>query len=346
MPTSRSARALRTIEALQARVQRDEGGRGIAALLRPNMLLAAAEALVAPPPNPAQSGVLLLTGFPCLRERTPPVESDGPPGAVALAFTLLALGRAPVTMLIEDHSVGVLESCAAASGVSAAAIAAFPTADRWSSADDARLDALHAGACGIVSIERAGEAADGTCYTMRGLPMGASLLGPLNAVARPGRGAITVGIGDGGNELGMGSLHDDIARTVKLGDKIGCVVPADAPLVASVSNWGGYALSCAVAVLEWDAGRRGDGSVSIAPSADADTPAARHLRRLVHDRDMARSALLACSAAGAVDGITAAGDGSCDGMPLETHLELLDELRAITLEGLQSGGAGGMGESE
>ena len=54
---------------------------------------------------------------------------------------------------------------------------------------------------------------------------------------------------------------------------------------------------------------------------------------------MARRALLACSAAGAVDGITAAGDGSCDGMPLETHLALLDELRAIALQGLQAGGA-------
>ena len=100
-----SSRALRAIDALQARIQRDEGGRGIAALLRPNQLLTAGETLLQSPISNSQSGVLLLTGFPCLRERKPPIESDGPPGAVALAFTLLALGRAPVTMLIEDHSV-------------------------------------------------------------------------------------------------------------------------------------------------------------------------------------------------------------------------------------------------
>ena len=84
--------------------------------------------------------------------------------------------------------------------------------------------------------------------------MGPSLLGRLNAVAQPGGGVATVGIGDGGNELGMGSLHADIVRTINLGEQIGCVVPSDAPLVASVSNWGGYALSCAVAALAWRMG--------------------------------------------------------------------------------------------
>ena len=322
-----SSRALRAIDALQARIQRDEGGRGIAALLRPNQLLTAGETLLQSPTSNSQSGVLLLTGFPCLRERKPPIESDGPPGAVALAFTLLALGRAPVTMLIEDHSAKVLEGCAAAADVQDATVASFPTRDRWSADDDARLDALRAGACSVVSIERAGEASDGTCYTMRGLPMGPSLLGGINRVAQPGDGTLTIGIGDGGNELGMGNLHADIVRTIKLGEQIGCVVPSDAPLVASVSNWGGYALSCAVAVLDWDA--RG--------SDDAGrTSAEAQLRRLVPDREMARRALLACSDAGAVDGITAAGDGSCDGMPLEAHLNLLDELRAIALEGMES----------
>ena len=56
--------------------------------------------------------------------------------------------------------------------------------------------------------------------------------------------------------------------------------------------------------------------------------------RPVDDDLLAERALLACSAAGAVDGITAAGGGSCDGMPLETHVALLEELRAITLEAM------------
>ena len=325
MPTR--PRTLRAIQALQARIQRDEGGRGIAALTRPNQLLAAAQALAqVPPEDEGRRGVAVLTGFPCLRERSPPVESDGPPGAVALAFTLLALGRQPVTMLIEDHSSHVLRACADAAGAPAAEVGAFPTRDRWSAGDDARLDAIHAGVCSVVSIERAGDAADGACYTMRGFEMGPSLIGPINTLAQPGRGVPTVGIGDGGNELGMGSLIADIARNIPLGDKIGCVVPADAPLVASVSNWGGYALSCAMAVLTWDDAVRAGGAAAGSPEG--------FLRRLVPDREMARRALLACSEAGALDGITQEGDGSCDGMPLEVHLEVLDELREIALEAM------------
>ena len=330
-----SARATKAIRAMQARVQRDEGGRGIAALVRPDQLLTAAQTLLQPPPSATRGGVLLLTGFPCLRERTPPVESDGPPGAVTLACTLLALGCTPVTMLIEDHSAKVLQSCADAVGASGAAVAAFPTQDRWSTADEARLDALLDGASSVLSIERAGDSADGTCYTMRGLPMGPSLMGRINQVAMPGRGVRTIGIGDGGNELGMGSLHDDIVRSIPLGGQIGCVVPSDAPLIASVSNWGGYALSCALAVLAWDtawdSGMRRQGMSAAAGASDS---GGQFLRNLVPDSAAARRTLLACSEAGAMDGITGAGGGSVDGMALEVHLEVLEELRVIALDGM------------
>ena len=141
----------------------------------------------------------------------------------------------------------------------------------------------------------------------------------------------------------MGSLRDEIARAVPLGEKIGCVVPSDAPLVASVSNWGGYALCCAVAVLTWDArvsapsaAAPADGGGGGGAGSADDAEAAAHLQRFVPDREAARRSLLACSAAGAVDGITAAGDGSVDGMPLEAQLEVLDDLRAIAIEAMRS----------
>ena len=46
-------------------------------------------------------------------------------------------------------------------------------------------------------------------------------------------------IGDGGNELGMGSLREEIYAHIPNGETIGCVVRSDAPIVASISNWGG-----------------------------------------------------------------------------------------------------------
>lgn len=329
---TRSSVALRAIEALQARVTRDEGKRGIAPLVHPGQLLAAAEVMVRAPASTSRRGFLVLTGFPCLRERKPPIESDGPPGAVALATTLLALGRSPVTLLIEDHSEHALQSCLQAAGCPAQ-LAVFPTDDRWTEAEDARLGALRAGACGLLSIERAGNSVDGVCYTMRGFPMGETLLSRrINSVASAD--VPTVGIGDGGNELGMGSLIADIAKHVNLGEKIGCVVAADAPVVASVSNWGGYALCCAVAMLTWD-DARGASSQQLPTEADEDA-ALTHLDEFVPDMETARRTLLACSAAGAVDGITAEDGGSVDGMPLEAQLVVLEELRAIAVAAMRT----------
>ncbi|XP_067403194.1 D-glutamate cyclase, mitochondrial-like [Emydura macquarii macquarii] len=57
------------------------------------------------------------------------------------------------------------------------------------------------------------------------------------------------GIGDGGNELGMGKVKEAVRRHIKNGDVIACDVEADFTIVAGVSNWGGYAVACALYVL-------------------------------------------------------------------------------------------------
>ena len=90
---------------LQAIVQQDEGARGIGALVHPGALATAAQTLLEAPKH---GSVLVLSGFPCNRERSPPGETDGPPGQVALAHTLLGLGR-QVTLLDEHHHRKALE---------------------------------------------------------------------------------------------------------------------------------------------------------------------------------------------------------------------------------------------
>lgn len=55
----------------------------------------------------------------------------------------------------------------------------------------------------------------------------------------------TIGIGDGGNEIGMGTIPwKIISENIQngLGGKIACSIPTDATIVAGVSNWVGYAL--------------------------------------------------------------------------------------------------------
>lgn len=57
-------------------------------------------------------------------------------------------------------------------------------------------------------------------------------------------------LGDGGNELGMGKVFQKILdSSIPNKQEIACIVPTNHLIIASVSNWGGYALAAAAAVL-------------------------------------------------------------------------------------------------
>ena len=59
----------------------------------------------------------------------------------------------------------------------------------------------------------------------------------------------SIGVGDGGNELGMGKVLDRIIRDVSHGETIACVTAADYLITAGVSNWGGYAVAVALYLI-------------------------------------------------------------------------------------------------
>jgi hypothetical protein len=62
-------------------------------------------------------------------------------------------------------------------------------------------------------------------------------------------GPVTLGVGDGGNEIGMGKVPwDVIRRNIPGGAVIACRVAADHLVVAGVSNWGAYALAAGAAL--------------------------------------------------------------------------------------------------
>lgn len=232
------------LERLQQVVQRDEGGRGMKALVTgPNELEGTARALLqvilprrsstlAPP------HVIVLTGFPCLVDREPPCETDGPPGAAAIARALFSLG-CRVTLPIEKHSACVLDKCVKACfvndngrmanfpkdgsatqmsvpalvdnrGLPLPQVVSFPVGRDWDAAAEARLMELvnDKDMVAVVCIERAGEAKNRICHTMRGIPMGKDLLAPrineelLGFLSETKHSAISIAIGDGGNELG------------------------------------------------------------------------------------------------------------------------------------------------
>jgi hypothetical protein len=65
------------------------------------------------------------------------------------------------------------------------------------------------------------------------------------------KGAITtIGIGDGGNEIGMGNVKEKVIQHIRNGEDIACNVAVNHLITAGVSNWGGWALAMAVFVLQ------------------------------------------------------------------------------------------------
>jgi len=355
--TSKAAQDV--VSKLQALVQTDECSRGIGNLVEaagPGVLLQAARDLVS-----SRSGrVVVVTGFPCMQvgavdedgnsaSGLSPQETDGPPGAAAIARASWKLG-ADVVLAVERPNAGVLQA-AVKEAVELGSISSaqsteqevsvkkvqiaetlhlhvFPAQHFWNSGAEKALVELSEGLPGrptnFISIERAGPSPDGTHRTMKGRVMEDTLLGPLERLFTHSPRAIdahitTTGIGDGGNEVGMGSplVFEQVKATVSQGEEIACVTPCDNILVCSVSNWGGYALAVASAVVAADA--------KIFPSVT------ESLNALVGPRSQAEKVLQATVHAGARDGITGA-DNSVDTLPFARNLDLLEELRAVAME--------------
>ncbi|KAJ1425206.1 hypothetical protein B484DRAFT_432144 [Ochromonadaceae sp. CCMP2298] len=187
---------------MEALVQRDEGGRGIADLLLPpgELFNAALEASQA-------KSVIIITGFPCMIDHTPPTETDGPLGALAIARSLLQLGT-HVTLVTDECNEEVLLACAAAAAswtegdntgditgdTTTATTATTGTArgvmrlesfpPHMGQQEHSRLTSLRDSHNLVIAIERAGPAADGRYLTMRARDM-THLVAPLEMLLLP-----------------------------------------------------------------------------------------------------------------------------------------------------------------
>jgi hypothetical protein len=235
--------------------------------------------------------VLITTGFYILKTGTP--ETDGPPGAVAIGRALERLGRR-VLHVTDPVSAALMKGLTGPDQV-----LTFPVVDEAASRTHARelLD-RHRPAL-LISIERCGRTAAGCYLNMRGLDVSADT-GQVDFLFD---GSIpSVGVGDGGNEIGMGNVADAVAASGTLVSDP-CVTRVDKLVIASVSNWGGYGL---VAALSSIVGR------DLLPTVDEE-------RRLVE-----RTAAL-----GAVDGTTGEADGKVDGFLPEVTAEILTDLRKL-----------------
>ncbi len=282
---------------LEHLIARDVGGRGIAPLAA-----AAAGGLARAGAALADArAVTILTGFYIPAAIPPAAENDGPIGAAFLAAALARVG-VPVRVVTDHACAPVVEAAIAAAGLADTCPVSAVAADAVSSGEALEaIIAKHDAAppSHIIAIERCGPTRDGAPRNARGEDISAHNA-PLERLFTPP--AYRIAIGDGGNELGMGSLPADlIAGNIRHGDVVACRVPADALIVAGVSNWGGAALALLV------------GGAAVTDRVNG----------AEHDR-----LLQAIAAAGAVDGIRRAPSLSVDDLDAAVHRELIDALVA------------------
>jgi hypothetical protein len=236
------------MEGLVARIEaliHEDVGRGITALCAAARggLFTAASAIAAE----AQPRIGILTGFFVPAGTPPAAETDGPAGAALLALGFSRAGI-PCRVMTDAPCRSACEAALAGAGLTDIPVDSAPL-------DDAIAVWRNSGINWAIAIERCGRAADGTLRNMRGEDIGAHAT-PMDDLftAGPWR---TIGIGDGGNEIGMGALPTRlIADHVAHGAAIGCVTRAEHLIVAGVSHWGAYALIAALAAAreEWRSG--------------------------------------------------------------------------------------------
>ncbi len=333
---------------LEAIIQRDVNNRGLATYARENLLTACAGDFVqtchslaaADPPV-----VAIVTGFYIPAANAG--ETDGPLGALFLARALRRMGGS-VIIFSEQLCAKALESAARGLthegeyGIVSLTVDDGPVQaweeSAWLMAYMRRmmLDVAPR-TTHLIAIERAGpshsprsiqaqhrrghvpldeflaqvpEEHFNQYHTMRGQVI-SGFMEPAHrlfefpdAEVRP----VTIGIGDGGNEIGMGKIPwEVIARNVPGGGLVACRVPTDYNIVCGVSNWGAYALAAGVWHLR---GRPLDPAIF---SAEAE--------RQLWEKVLQQAVL--------VDGITGQRTLTVDGLSWDDYIRPLEEIVAL-----------------
>ena len=286
------------IASIENLIARDPGGRNVFGLVVADQLRLAAQSLR------LAKRVAIVSGF--YIPQAGAGETDGPPGAKTLGVALEQIGvevdyltDAPNARIFQAMGLKPIvlpnESEGTAAGITGYLDRRTPT---------------H-----LLAVERLGRGPDGRYRNMHGVDVSATTA-PLDELFLEGtrRGITTIGIGDGGNEIGMGKVFVDVLDTANAAMAaehgvqtatdvtLATTVSTDFCVTAGVSNWGAYGLAGALSVLE---GR------DLLPSVEE---AARDVERAVRE-------------GGAVDGVTCRREPTVDGLDLADSIRMLENIR-------------------
>jgi hypothetical protein len=334
-----------TLEAIRDIIQEDVGNRGLRTDPEDNLIthtagdFAAACRSIAQTPN---ASVAVVTGFYIPHAEPPCGETDGPLGALFLARALTPL-EIKVVLVTDEFCRPALEAGLAAAGLTGSVpLVLLPSgkpAQTLSAADYRRAFADRAGPLThLIALERVGPShtpeslrahpattpevveqfhrevpADrhGRCHTMRGRDITAHMSPahlPFEAGGTRAPRPTTIGIGDGGNEIGMGKVPWDVVRrNIPGGGLVACRVPCEHLIVCGVSNWGAYGLAAGIRLLR-----------GAKPDAELFEPEReRELLRVMVEQGPL------------VDGVTGKPTVTVDGLDFEGYAELLRRLGAM-----------------
>lgn len=256
----------------------------------------------------------IVTGV-VFQPHLPHGEIDGLIGAVTLGTALVRMGHS-VDILVEAEVSPVMKALIGEAGLTAQV---RDTSNK--PPNELRGWASEYGLA--VAIEKIGTNRKGVRHSIVGTPFPSDdgvvdeLFVEMNRNGKP-----TIGIGDGGNEIGFGAIFEKARKLVPKGSECGCpcsdgIVTATSTsllLPAAVSNYGAYGIGAALAAWYKDP--------SLAP-----------------DDVLVRRLIEVALAHGAIDGGTAdpsfIGD---DGIPIEGVVATVALLRTITSQWLKSFG--------
>jgi hypothetical protein len=199
-------------------------------------------------------------------------ETDGPLGVAALGRMFdIAFGAKPVVITEKEKKIPFIATCNAAELAvqseewfrkrlyGGALVEAFPT-DHIKAKEAAQTLIAKYKPVAMVSVETLGPSGKGIIHTMGGSDWTKYTAKAEYLIKEAEKKDIlTIGIGDGGNEIGfglirnemrsLGGIFSDCFPQCTCRDGIVTVVATDIVLPAAVSNWGAYGIEACVAAM-------------------------------------------------------------------------------------------------
>ena len=236
---------------------------------------------------------VIVTGFPILSKGKG--ETDGPSGAVNIARALKISGK-EICLVTDPCSYEIVRETAAALNL----YVDIENVPAENSGEYCRKLLDEFNPSHVIAIERPGKI-KGHFHNMNGDIID-HLVSDTDGLF--GGGAVTIAVGDGGNELGMGNLKEyALEAGVTFSD-----LNSDYPLVAGISNWWGWGIA---ALISLNMGE------NILPAYEEE-----------------KSLLEAMLSAGAIDGIVHEPQMSVDGISFEENAKFMMDIHKLVDEAL------------